>query len=259
MYSRPVSRSFRRNAVLGISGDAGTFGTSGVVGVFGPPGDADGDAGGVSRRASIGDVPGSKSDVPGVASRASSSSASIAGFVATICETSSEPLDASVGEAFASVPATPSASSRVEGAPVGFFSLNVRVSHDGPGSSAGPSPSGSKNSSSEDISESSPSCTSSRDIFVRVPRTLAGSLPPPRFACGSRLQTPPCTKGARQAFSNRLTKWQPDRAAFPGKAATRPLRSMRPVSVERTSRRDPRTSWETQRSRVCRARIAKGG
>ena len=255
MYSRPVSRSFRRNAVLGISGDAGTPGPSGVVGVFGPPGDADGDAGG-ERRASVGRVPGSKSDVPGVASRASSSSASIAGFVATICETSSEPLDASVGEALASVPATPSASSHVEGAPVGFFSLNVRVSHDGPGSSAGPSPSGSKNSSSEDISESSPSCTSSRDIFVRVPRTLAGSLPPPRFACGSRQQY---TKGARQAFSNRLTKWQPDRAAFPGKAATRPLRSMRPVSVERASRRDPRTSRETQRSRVCRARLAKGG
>ena len=99
MYSRPVSRSFRRNAVLGISGDAGTPATSGVVGVAGPPGDADGDAGGERR------VPARRDPDPASSDPASSSSsASISGFVATICETSSEPLDGSVGEAFAAVP-----------------------------------------------------------------------------------------------------------------------------------------------------------
>ena len=81
MYSRPVSRSFRRNAVLGISGDA------------------DGDAGGERR------VPARRDPTPASSDPASSSSsASIAGFVATICETSNEPLDGSVGEAFAAVP-----------------------------------------------------------------------------------------------------------------------------------------------------------
>ena len=218
-----------------------------------PPGTPDGDP--AARR-----VPARRDPDPASSDPASSSSsASISGFVATICETSSEPLDGSVGEALRRPCADRTPPRPASKALPSDASRSTRASATtGQGAQRARLPRGRrtrrpKTSPRAHRRACHRATSSSISSLERAPGAF-----PPRASRGSRQRSPDLlNKSARHAFSNRPRRnARPDRAAFPGR---RDRSFDASALVERASARVPRTELgDEARSWVCRARLAQG-